>query len=66
MNFILQDFVEPKVLGDSLHLHPVYHNPIHNPLDCSHYLFSRMGNTVGSHWCGFCCSFDCLYQNLCT
>lgn len=24
MNFILQDIVEPKVLGDSLHLHPVF------------------------------------------
>ncbi|KNB45609.1 hypothetical protein JH06_1183 [Blastocystis sp. subtype 4] len=23
MNFILQDFIEPKVLGDSLHLHPI-------------------------------------------
>ena len=24
MNVLLQDFVEPKVLGDSLHLHPVW------------------------------------------
>ena len=23
MNLVLQDIVEPKVLGDSLHLHPV-------------------------------------------
>ena len=48
MNVLLQDFVEPKVLGDSLHLHPVWE------VDCCDCLLGCMGVAPGSNWNRVC------------
>lgn len=45
MNLILQDIVEPKVLGDSLHLHPVPPFPLFSLfVDRNHQLSCRLGD----------------------
>ena len=65
MNFILQDFVEPKVLGDSLHLHPVEESCVCH-VDCCHCVSGRVGDYLGTNRSHFCCSFNGVYQDSCS
>lgn len=64
MNFILQDIVEPKVLGDSLHLHPVFFSScLLILLDRDHRLSRGLGDYSGVYRRCAGGSAHCVLQN---